>query len=265
MLSHVFKCAYNANEDAADAVSWSNGVDEAVAQLVRSPAFSDTKLSFDDLSKSPLWHDRQMPKTLEIKLHEILNWGGTEWSFWREWYQGFLDGKPLDWGLQKEIALIPDAEWEKGPERIAELIEIIRKRRALEAEIAKLKEHLAQAKAIVTTPGRLHNQPPEAVEDETQFLRREITLVWGQIEDLEQEIAKPDPSPTVLARIASRLKAISISIAKYCAGVADASVKAAAISIGATAGAAITAEAALPGSIQAVVKAILEFAKALGG
>ena len=47
-------------------------------------------------------------------------------EFWREWYQGFLDGKPLDWELQRRVALIPDADWEKGPEHIAGIIEKIR-------------------------------------------------------------------------------------------------------------------------------------------
>lgn len=47
------------------------------------------------------------------------------WSFWREWYQGFLDGKPLDWELQRRVALIPDEDWEQGPEHIARKIEEI--------------------------------------------------------------------------------------------------------------------------------------------
>ncbi len=48
-------------------------------------------------------------------------------DFWRDWYQGFLDGKPLDWELQRRVALIPDADWEKGPAHIAEKIEEIRR------------------------------------------------------------------------------------------------------------------------------------------
>jgi hypothetical protein len=29
-----------------------------------------------------------------------------------------LEGRPLDWDLQREVALIPDEDWEKGPEHI---------------------------------------------------------------------------------------------------------------------------------------------------
>ena len=51
---------------------------------------------------------------------------GPEWAFWREWYQGFLDGNPLDWELQRRVALIDDPIWEAGPEAVAEEIERIR-------------------------------------------------------------------------------------------------------------------------------------------
>lgn len=49
-----------------------------------------------------------------------------EWSFWRDWYQGFLDDKPLDWELQRRVALVSDTEWEQGPAQIAAKIEDIK-------------------------------------------------------------------------------------------------------------------------------------------
>lgn len=42
--------------------------------------------------------------------------------FWSEWYQGFLDGEPLDWELQRRVALIDNDIWEAGPEAVAEEI-----------------------------------------------------------------------------------------------------------------------------------------------
>ncbi len=67
----------------------------------------------------------------------------SHWHFWREWYQGFLDGKPLDWELQRRVALIDDKDWEQGPEHIAELIEKIRDDYAKEqaATEARAPEH----------------------------------------------------------------------------------------------------------------------------
>ncbi len=47
-------------------------------------------------------------------------------TFWRDWYQGFVEGNPLDWGLQREVALIPDEDWDKGPAHIAYIINKIR-------------------------------------------------------------------------------------------------------------------------------------------
>ena len=67
------------------------------------------------------------PKHQPYDLDLALKHGGAPWSFWREWYQGFLDGKPLDWELQRRVALIPDEDWALGPEHIAEKIEKIRR------------------------------------------------------------------------------------------------------------------------------------------
>ncbi|WP_146188178.1 hypothetical protein [Ascidiaceihabitans donghaensis] len=48
-----------------------------------------------------------------------------EWGFWTKWYQGYLDGLPLDWKLQLEVAKIRDGIWEAGPEAVAYEIERI--------------------------------------------------------------------------------------------------------------------------------------------
>lgn len=52
-------------------------------------------------------------------------WGNVYWS---DWLKGLLRGAPLDWNLQREVALIPDADWEKGPAHIADKIEEIKAR-----------------------------------------------------------------------------------------------------------------------------------------
>lgn len=43
-------------------------------------------------------------------------------AFWERWLMGLLVGEPLDWNLQWEVAMIPDEDWDKGPEHIAEVI-----------------------------------------------------------------------------------------------------------------------------------------------
>ncbi len=255
---------------AADAVSLSATVDTLSIDLdsYYNEAILDAEKLAHEIDGSALWSDplwgrgtsensgKRYWEILDTEVLQISN----KWDFWREWYQGLLDGKPLDWELQKEIALIPDADWEKGPEWIAGKIEVIRKRRDLEAEIANLKLNLEKAKANSVLPNRLHNQPPEAVDDVAQMIVSDITLIWAQIEELEEEVAKPAPSPKVLIRIAKRLADMVIKIAKYCVSLGDIALK----SIAKWAGpAVITSELAAPGTLQSVSKAILEFVKAL--
>ncbi len=56
------------------------------------------------------------------------------WSFWRDWYQGFLDGEPLDWELQRRVAIIPENDWDEGPAHVAGIIEEIRARFEVERD-----------------------------------------------------------------------------------------------------------------------------------
>ena len=76
-------------------------------------------------------------------------------QFWSDWYQGFFDGKPLDWELQRRVALIPDGDWEKGPEHIAEKIEEIK------AEYLSEKLPLAEDLIFDLDNGTFHTTPRE--------------------------------------------------------------------------------------------------------
>ncbi|MEO1788961.1 MAG: hypothetical protein AAFR34_04595 [Pseudomonadota bacterium] len=48
--------------------------------------------------------------------------GTPGFQFWVDWYWSFLRGEPLDWELQRAVALIDHEVWEAGPERVAERI-----------------------------------------------------------------------------------------------------------------------------------------------
>lgn len=77
----------------------------------------------------PLWHDQLIPDGLAQKWAKFLASPASsspEWVFWRDWYQGFLGGTPMDWELQRRIALIDSADWEQGAAHIAGKIEVIR-------------------------------------------------------------------------------------------------------------------------------------------
>ncbi len=220
----------------------------------------------------PLWPHQELipsPFLTTLKVFENETPDGSIWEFWNEWYQGFLAGNSMDWKLQREVALIPDNEWDKGPKHISTIIETIRTRHTLEHEVANLKEALKQAVPIEGPPHRLHNNPPpEAIIDGQRGLTREVTLIWDQLETLEDEIAKPEPEISKLNVIAKELWGISIRITAYCGSLADIALRESAKALGTTGtkagiGLFVTTTAAQNEGVQSVAKAIWEFVKTI--
>jgi hypothetical protein len=141
-------------------------------------------------------------------------------DFWMRWYQGFLDGKPLPWDLQRDIALIPDEGWQKGEAHVAGLIAIIEERHRLLGLVAELKERLREATSVgatdIASPShRSHNQPPELIDAPIAF-RESVTLIRITLDEAEAELAKPTPEPSTLRRIADTLTAAVKTAATYC-------------------------------------------------
>lgn len=190
------------------------------------------------------------------------------------WYQGYLDGSPLPWDLQHDIALIPDEVWKAGPGPVAEAIALIEERFDLKAQVAGLKEQLRQSTLFNATPTaspahRAHNQPPELVDVEAE-VRREVTIIWAALDEAETELAKRDPAPSTLRRVGKVLIDAATRIVAYCGSLADETLKAAAKAIGASIGAAgvATGGAAMLGYSEQVLsigKALLDYASRLIG
>ncbi len=158
ILSDVVICAYSAASDAAAAAA-SDAASAASAAASAAAAFTDAAASYSALSEDAsrideeggdpemppparLWHAAGMPEELASDWRAVVDTTGVRsgpWAFWLDWYEGFLNGRPLDWRLQREIALIPDEEWDKGAEHIAGLIRQIEARRLREfAAIAEI-------------------------------------------------------------------------------------------------------------------------------
>ena len=106
----------------------------AAVALEADVNFSKNIWEPDNLWHLPLFSDAGedfSPQNIEYEVTLLLNTlaeNKTVMQFWHDWYKGFLDGKPLDWSLQREVALIPDADWDKGPAHIADKIEEIKAR-----------------------------------------------------------------------------------------------------------------------------------------
>jgi len=72
----------------------------------------------------PLWPEG-VPERLDGALgalHALWDAEPEVWGFWRRWYDGMLAGAPLDWELQRRVALIPDEVWKDGPGVVAAAI-----------------------------------------------------------------------------------------------------------------------------------------------
>lgn len=111
------------------------------------------------------------------------------YDFWQDWYQGFLEGDPLDWELQLEVAMIDNEIWATDPKTVANEIEKIRARHNLQKRIKQLEAELRRA--TVNRHGIGGNLPPEPLDDVA--LAQELIIVWQPLEELKDEITADEP------------------------------------------------------------------------
>ena len=71
-----------------------------------------------------LWHDAPNPLRVEWDRARAALQSDPDFDFWRRWYDGLLQGRPLN-QLCRDIALIPPDDWEQGPGHIAGRIDDI--------------------------------------------------------------------------------------------------------------------------------------------
>ncbi|MEQ3677056.1 hypothetical protein [Pseudophaeobacter sp.] len=181
------------------------------------------------------------------------------WTFWRDWYRGMLTGAPMDWDLQLQVALIKDEIWEAGPEDVAKEIERIQAKFELEQEVKRLKEELTALKQATSSPLIGDNGGPPLDALPAKAFKKDILLLWDDLDTLEAEIATPAPSPAILKRIAKSLSEIAMRIAAYCGATLDVAIKAGAKTIGAATGGLVVADYVQPETIQAAAQAITKF------
>ena len=156
------------------------------------------------------------------------------YAFWLRWYGAALQGNHLNLPLEHDIALIPDADWEKGPVHIAGLIADMEERHALKAEVIALREALTLSQAqAASVAQRSHNNPPELL-DAAPEIQRQITIIFDTLDNAEAELSLAKPSPSRLKIIGQALLAAGLAIAKYCGGLADTALQKAAEELGTT-------------------------------
>ena len=77
----------------------------------------------DTLQGFPLWHGGENAFLAEwTATQSLLSDPQGPYAFWLRWYDAALQANHLNLPLEHDIALIPDADWQKGLEHIAGLI-----------------------------------------------------------------------------------------------------------------------------------------------
>ncbi len=173
---------------------------EAAGNNAANISYADTEIEFESLFHTPIWTEPGEPDWLVETLNpnEDMLESGPEWSFWREWYHGFLIGEPMDWELQGRVALINNAIWEAGPDAVAERIKVVREQWETE-QLPSKASRSKQARALMLSSGSttvwtmgLKN----LIESATAAYRREISNA------LPETLDPLDHLPAVLDRIA---------------------------------------------------------------
>ena len=89
-----------------------------------------------DLFGLPLWEGAVPDGIAEAWERTRAVWakaGGPVWAFWTRFYENALAGRPQDWPLLHDIALIPKEDWQGGPDRVHPVIEAMLLERAVKA------------------------------------------------------------------------------------------------------------------------------------
>ena len=184
------------------------------------------------------------------------------WDFWERWYDGFLNGTPLDWELQLAVASLPDEDWEKGSKWIAEKIAEIEACATLENRILELKQALISESAQGRGIG--DNHPPEPINDILQ-VRPELVVVWEPLEALRQEAEADSPDKGIVIWAIKALASTAVSCGAWTRNKANMFLDAALIAGGTAAGPTMVVFATGHGDgIVAVVKAALAWLPFIG-
>ena len=219
--------------------------------------FDQDRRAENDLTLTRIWPDPADIIGLWKYVRGIWTARGAAWSFWIDWYEDALAGRPPDWALLKEIALLPDDLWAAGAEAVGERIDAIRDKHRMRRIIAEIRSS-ASAFAAGGAPPELrgHNNPPELIADGLLEARQGAAELVPLLAAAEVELAKPVPIASTLERIAKDIKALVANLGQNARTLLGAVMLAAAAAAGADLGHWIAAVASDPHSLLALAKAL---------
>ncbi|WP_171232533.1 hypothetical protein [Ruegeria sp. HKCCA4812] len=193
------------------------GTDRARALTVDAEALTIAPESTAQLFATELWHGPVPEPYAALSQAFFESAPGTPWEFWAEWYKKMLNGNPLDWELQRRVALIENSIWMEGPEAVAREIEKIQARRHVELTLAELNDSFkAQPLSRLGIGG---NNPPESIQDE--HLVGALTLIWEAEKELSNALDQESPAREWIEAILAKFKFGLAGFLKWCASKGD--------------------------------------------
>jgi hypothetical protein len=145
----------------------------------------------EGLQGTGLWHNA--PNLFQSEWDETRpRWSApnSPYAFWLRWYEAALEGRALNPELERDIALIPNDDWEKDPAHIAGLIA------ALEAKYAKTATNNGERVEFNPETGKVFLVPETDLPDDiATYARRKITRavqLFGQNPENQYTAIAPD-------------------------------------------------------------------------
>ncbi len=225
------------------------------ADLLLRNCLEDLKALSEQVFDKPLWSESFEPR---VPLEERINFEeffqGPSFAFWRKWRQSFINGRPLDWELQRKIALIDNSIWNAGADAVADEIELVLARWEVEKALSNLSDSLqAQTSARHGIGG---NNPPESIQYER--LSDAVALIWEAEQELSQALEQESPAREWVEAILNKLKSGLTGLLKWCAGKFNLAVGTAVV-VGTTKGTTVVVDAYIakhPEKIEALIEAL---------
>ncbi|ASP23129.1 hypothetical protein ANTHELSMS3_04530 [Antarctobacter heliothermus] len=109
--------ASNAKNSAVYAIRTKS---KLAAREIEDATYRDADFGVSDVLGLPLWLDGVPPASASaFGLSGTLLDTDPRFEFFKRWYDSMVRGAPMDWELQRRVALIPQEVWEAGADAVA--------------------------------------------------------------------------------------------------------------------------------------------------
>ena len=227
-------CAACARDDHAEyalrAMYYEPRSTNAVSYAATDQDLFDVEEGSAELFKSSLWQGFEDDLlTGHMISGEYWSDAPKNWAFWEGWYGGMLEGKPLPWDLQRDVALIEDEVWEAGAEAVSEKIAEIEARHRLSTTLQDAQTEIVRSYAQRSGIGG--NNPPEAIDD-LPPIPKALEVVWEPLADLKDQVGEETPDASVIKSAIQKLTGLIAACGSWTGGKLDAAATEFAKSVG---------------------------------